>query len=164
MGKKHCKDEDTGIHTIQLWVRKQKDGEDGAFYHLQSKPVQTPDGDSMVLVPIDESDARDLLEGKRQLSKSDVECALKELCRDGGHVNKRTLATHLANRLQISVSGVEKALDRKFKTSEFYNDGRWRLRVFLDGDETFAEQMKAARADYINGRVVDAASGTEIFS
>jgi hypothetical protein len=42
--EKHHKDDDTGIHTIQLWVVKQKDSDDGKRIWLQSQPVAVPFG------------------------------------------------------------------------------------------------------------------------
>jgi hypothetical protein len=66
--EKHHKDDDTGIHTIQLWVVKQKDSDDGKRIWLQSRPVDVPveDGEtrndhaknSLVLMPISEVDGR----------------------------------------------------------------------------------------------------------
>jgi hypothetical protein len=40
--ERHDKNEESGVHTIQLIVSKMKDGEDGKRYWLQSKAVKLP--------------------------------------------------------------------------------------------------------------------------
>jgi len=148
----HKKD-DGGVHTIEIEVQKQKDGEDGQKYWLQTRRVETPDGDSLVLEPLTEDDAAEVLSDKRKLSKDDVAVALAELCRGGGHVNKRQLAKHLEKKLGMSTSGVEKALDSRLKNgtlSQFCRDGKWSP-AFKDSDQTFAQQMAEAIAERTAG-------------
>lgn len=43
--RKHHFDNETNVHTIELWLRKQKDGEDNKLYYMQSKKVTIPDGE-----------------------------------------------------------------------------------------------------------------------
>jgi hypothetical protein len=149
---KHQKD-DAGVHTIEIEVQKQKDGEDGQKYWLQTRRVQTPDGDSLVLQPLGEDEAAEVLSDKRKLSANDVAVALSELCRDGGHVAKRQLARHLESRLKMSTSGVEKALDRGLGNGtlrQFCRDGKWSP-PFKDSHQTFAEQMAEGIAERTAG-------------
>jgi hypothetical protein len=148
----HKKD-DAGVHTIEIEVQKQKDGEDGQKYWLQTRRVETPDGDSLVLQPLTEDEAAEVLSDKRKVSKDDVAVALSELCRGGGHVSKRQLARHLESRFGMSTSGVEKALDRGLKNgtlSQFCRDGKWSP-AFKDSDQTFTEQMAEAIAERTAG-------------
>jgi hypothetical protein len=103
----------------------------------------------LVLEPLDEDEAAEVLSDKRTLSKDDVVVALAELCRGGGHVGKRRLANHLESRLSMSTSGVEKALDRGLKNGtlkQLCRDGKWSP-AFKDSDQTFAEQMAEGMAD-----------------
>jgi hypothetical protein len=148
----HKKD-DAGVHTIEIEIQKQKDGEDGQKYWLQTRHVETPDGDSLVLQPLTEDEAAEILSNKRGLSKDDVAIALSELCRGGGHVSKRQLARHLESRLEMSTSGVEKALDRGLRNgtmSQFCHEGKWSP-AFKDSDQTFAEQMAEAMTERTAG-------------
>jgi AAA domain len=126
--EKHHKDDDTGIHTIQLWVVKQKDSDDGKRIWLQSQPVDVPveDGEtqndhaknSLVLIPISEVDGRTILQSKSEKAKhsakqtfeEEVVAALHALIPGGGHIQTKTLAKHLVEKdLGPHVSGDEEA-------------------------------------------------------
>ena len=126
--EKHQKDDATGIHTIQLWVVKQKDSDDGKRIWLQSQPVTVPleDGEtendhaknSLVLIPISEDDGRTILQSKSEKAKNsakqtfeeEVIAALHALIPGGGHIQTKTLAKHLVEKdLGPHVSGDEEA-------------------------------------------------------
>jgi len=72
------------------------------------------------LVPIDPDEGKKIMSGKRPININDIDGALKELTLMFGHiVSKRQLATNLSSRLGITVSGVEKALDRGLDNGMF---------------------------------------------
>jgi hypothetical protein len=126
--EKHHKDDATGIHTIQLWVAKQKDSDDGKRIWLQSQPINVPSEDgetqndhaknSLVLIPISDDDGRTALQSKAEKAKDsakktfeeEVIAALHALIPGGGHIQTKTLAKHLAKKdLGPHVSGDEEA-------------------------------------------------------
>jgi hypothetical protein len=150
--RKHHFDNETNVHTIELWLRKQKDGEDNKLYYMQSKKVAIPDGESMVLVPITASEAQDIFSDKKPLSVEDVFCVLRELCRDDGRVTKRQLAEALARKRNVGTSAIEKALDKgkgqdNWKFKPFYHDGKWGLPFKSESYETLEEQLQACRVE-----------------
>jgi AAA domain len=138
------RDDETHLHTIDLLVEKQKDDEDGQRYFFQSEKILTPSGDSLVLHPLDEETARSNIRGKKPLSEADVISAIKELTKDtrSHTTTKRAIAKLLAEPLGITIDGVERALDRKYRN--FCVDGKWRLPGYMNGaDESLADQLAA---------------------
>jgi hypothetical protein len=105
--EKHHKDDATGIHTIQLWVAKQKDSDDGKRIWLQSQPINVPleDGEtqndhaknSLVLIPISDDEGRTVLQSKAEKAKNsakktfeeEVVAALHALIPGGGHIQTK---------------------------------------------------------------------------
>jgi RecA-family ATPase len=142
------RDDDTHLHTIDLLVEKQKDDEDGQRYFFQSEKILTPNGDSLVLHPLDEETAQTNIRGKKPLNEADVISAIKELTKDmGAHTTtKRAIAKLLAEPLGITIDGVERALDRKYRN--FCVDGKWQLPSYMNGaDESLADQLAAFKTN-----------------
>ena len=145
------RDDQTHLHTIDLLVEKQKDDEDGQRYFFQSEKILTPNGDSLVLRPLDEETAQNNIRGKKPLSEADVISAMKELTKDtGAHTTtKRAIAKLLAKPLGITIDGVERALDRKYRN--FCVDGKWQLPSYMNGaDESLADQLAAFKINDSN--------------
>jgi hypothetical protein len=169
--EKHHKDEGSGTHTIQLYVAKLKDGEDGRRYWLQSKIIEVPheDGEdeddvktSLVLIPIEEAEGREVLQtdaqkkkkADRQTLKEEVESALEAMLPGGGHTSTANLLKFLVEREigsgpHVSNAEIEKTrmrwekrLQRESKEGkplyEFrFREGRWALPM----ENTLAQQM-----------------------
>jgi RecA-family ATPase len=136
------KDDDTGQHYLDLLVEKQKDDEDEQRYFFCSEKITTPDGESLVLRTMTEEDGRNLVKGRKPLGQEDVLCAIKELTAGDPkkHTTKRAIARLLSERLGMTIDGVEKMLDRKFK--QYSVDGKWYMPSYLNGaDESFADQL-----------------------
>lgn len=132
--RRHAKDELTHDHTLELVVKKQKSGEDGQTYYLQSRFVGLPDGgSSLVLDPIDKDCAIAALTAKADNKTCDagmVETALLGMT-DGGYVSSDKLIKTLAKRLDKSETAIQKALSRGLETGELtkFKSGRgqWSL-------------------------------------
>jgi len=142
------RDDETHLHTIDLLVEKQKDDEDGQRYFFQSEKILTPNGDSLVLHPLDEETARNNIRGKKPLSEADVISAINELTKHTGRhtTTKRAIAKLLAEPLGITIDGVERALDRKYRN--FCVDGKWQLPSYMNGaDESFPDQLAAFKTN-----------------
>jgi hypothetical protein len=103
------KDEETGVHTVELLVEKQKDGEDGQRYSFHSEKISITDEGTSSLVLHQTSDT---LKKKKPMNYEDVFRAIKKLAPDGSAVIKRDLAKQVALDLGITIDGVETALDR----------------------------------------------------
>jgi hypothetical protein len=102
----------------------------------------------LVLHPLDEETARNNIGGKKPLSEADVISAIKELTKHtGGHTTpKRAIAKLVAEPLGITIDGVERALDRKYRN--FCIDGKWQLPSYMNGaDECLANQLAAFKTN-----------------
>jgi KaiC/GvpD/RAD55 family RecA-like ATPase len=110
--EKHSKDEPTGVHTVQLWVRKMKDGEDGKRLWLQSKSIALPpEGDdehrtSLVLVPVSEEEGKNGLASAADIVKQEtdkqfadaVEMAIMALSPTGEPIPNADLVNYLTDK------------------------------------------------------------------
>jgi hypothetical protein len=152
------KDPDTGVHTIQILVRKQKDGEDGQRYYMQSRKVSTPHGDSLVLVPCSEDVAKGALSSKtsKPLGPEDVRAALRNLCRGGGHVTTTRLVKELDQLLPGKAEGtIRNALNAQNKPGMRFHefvygapgDGNWSLLLKDMAAQTLADTLADDRND-----------------
>lgn len=126
----HQKDDETGVHTIALLVRKQKSIDDGQKYYLQSKVVVTPNGPSIVLVPCTEEQAREARskKGKITVTAEMVDAALKFA--SGGHMTTACLARkvlELHSNLGITEETIRKTLTRQRdgRFAQFRHDTGW---------------------------------------
>ena len=171
--EKHAKDEPTGIHTVQLWVRKMKDGEDGKRVWLQSKVIQLPDdGDdtgrtSLVLVPVSEEIGRDALMTAGQIVKqqekadfaNEVERALLQLTQRDGLVSNDELVMYFVNRDKPSnasdedVKKLKNKIQQKIKRAgergeltRYSFNGRWGLPLGMRTSE-IANSLEGIVAD-----------------
>ena len=54
--EEHVKSETTGVHEITIALKKQKDDDDGFCIYMRSKVIDTPEGTSLVLVPVAKAD------------------------------------------------------------------------------------------------------------
>jgi hypothetical protein len=137
--REHRKDELTGTHTIALIVKKQKSGEDGQTYYLQSDTIELPDGTrSLALIPVSEDVGRAALDAKpdsRKLTPDVVDNVLLGIT-DGGNVSTDRLIEALSKRLDKSPEAVRKALDRGAKSGELIKfkagRGRWALPEIIE--------------------------------
>jgi hypothetical protein len=134
--KHHKKNDDTGDHIIDLFVKFQKSGPDGTEYWMQSRPIRTDDGSSLVLDSIDETEAlaeiktADASKGNK-LTAEQVGQFIREA--SGGYLTTSQLAQKIAERQQKKKESVVRALNRR-KNSDFKAfilgdpaDGRWAL-------------------------------------
>jgi hypothetical protein len=127
----HQKDEETGVHTITLRVRKQKSIDGGQKFYLQSKVVITPSGPSIVLVSCTEEQAREALtkKGKITVTAELVHDALK---RASGHMTTAVLARKLLElnpNLGITEETIRKTLtrQREGRFANFRHEKGWAL-------------------------------------
>jgi len=101
-----------------------------------------------VLHPLDEETARNNIRGKKPLSEADVISAINELTKHTGRhtTTKRAIAKLLAEPLGITIDGVERALDRKYRN--FCVDGKWQLPSYMNGaDESLPDQLAAFKTN-----------------
>jgi hypothetical protein len=139
--QEHRKDALTHTHTIKLCVKKQKSGEDGQTFYMQSRFVDTPEGSSLVLDPVSEDIGRAALDAKtddRTLTPDMVDNVLLGIT-DGGHVSTDRLVEALSKRLPSKrESAIRKALERGVKDGQYdkfkAGHGRWALPEMIAQD------------------------------
>ena len=126
----HHKDDETGVHTIVLLVRKQKSIDDGQRYYLQSKVIVTPNGPSIVLVQCSEEQAREARskKGKISVTAEIVHEALK--LASGGHMTTAGLARKILDlhpNLGITEDTIRKTLSRQRdgRFAQFKHENGW---------------------------------------
>jgi hypothetical protein len=109
---RHIKNEDSHLHTIEIKVENQKDGESGARYFLQSRRIETPDGLSLALTPCDEKDVIDALTEAKEptLTAAMVEEVLHQELAGGGHIGTGQLKHQIATRFNRTEKSVHSAL------------------------------------------------------
>lgn len=130
-----CNKDEDGVHTLQLLVRKQKDSEDGQRYWFQSKKVATPDGDSLVLVAVDEETGRAGISQPKThtaLSGEDIRAALRILIPHGGTTTRKELMEQLEKLTRKSQKTINNSLSAGSKEGgPFYcytrPNGEWGL-------------------------------------
>jgi hypothetical protein len=143
------KDEETGVHTIQVWVRKQKDSDDGQRVWLQSQKIDTPNGDSLVLVPVDPEEGQDALSDSKKakaLDTPDVEIALRTLVPDGvtpqpelvAHIMKATGRNEKTIRNTLNLHKKPGGKFHKF----IHKDGMWGLPIMERMPQTMEQMMR----------------------
>jgi hypothetical protein len=110
----HDKDETTGDHMISFIVAKQKDDEDGQRYYLRSKMVVTPDGDSLVLEPVEQEEGCVILKKTSRMvtTEEDLLTAFHALVPGGGLVGTAELARKIVEMTNQKLKTVESQLNR----------------------------------------------------
>jgi hypothetical protein len=114
----HHKNEDDGIHTICILVKKQKAGDDGAKFWLQSKLVTTDIGTSLALVPVSEEIGQAALQAK-QTGRITPDIVDTAMIGNGGHISTAALAKTIGQRTGKPTDTVRKFLDRSKTKPEF---------------------------------------------
>jgi hypothetical protein len=111
---RHEKDETTGDHMISFTIAKQKDDEDGQRYYLRSRLISTPDGDSLVLDPMEQEEGSVILRKTSRMATTDedVISAIRLLVPGGGLVGTKELARQIAETTHQKLNTVEQALAR----------------------------------------------------
>jgi hypothetical protein len=136
-------DTETRIKTIDILIQKQKDDEDGQRYFYQSEIVETVNGTSLVLHRMDDEDGRNAVRGRKAITQDDVVRAIRDI----EPKSKRDLSKFLAEQTGITIDGVEKALDRKFK--HLIVDGKWQVPSYMNGAyENFNDQLAELKNEY----------------
>jgi len=145
-------DPDTLLHTSELTVEKQKDGVTGKRYWFQSREVEIPDGKSLVLDPIDEEAGKRDITKKKPMHYEDVLAAIRAVAPNGSALTKRDVAKKVAAMLNITINGVEKALDRdkekgdKDRYKNLRDGDMFCLPTYMRGSEqTIEDQIKELR-------------------
>jgi hypothetical protein len=138
----------TKTHTLDVLVEKQRDGEDSQRYYFQSEKMATPTGSSLVLHPLTDEDGENIIKKTSLVTHESVISAIKELNPEGGTTTKRAIAKIIAEKLGLTVDGVEKALNRGTKFKAFNHDGKWSVPSYLNGaDESLEDQIAELNRD-----------------
>jgi hypothetical protein len=145
-------DPDTLLHTSELTIEKQKDGITGIHYWFQSREIEIPDGKSLVLDPIDDEVGKKDMTKRKPMKYEDVYVAIRSLAPNGSILTKREVATQVAATLNITVNGVERALDRdkekgdKDRYKNLREGDKFRLPSYtLGSEQTIQDQIKELR-------------------
>jgi hypothetical protein len=163
----HDKDEETGVHTITLRVRKQKSIDDEQRYYLQSKVVVTPNGPSLVLVSctLEEAKAAIGKKGKITVTADMVHDALKHST-DGrmttAYLARKILELH--QNIGITEETIRKTLNRQRdgRFAKFKHEHGWILPTPAHWEpqaQNFLDDLNAVSTGYATVPVVWTASG-----